>query len=105
MQQCVLRLPRWFPNAGVSASILRSPVGKTQLEKPSKGTSYPTIDDADVKNVLIPTLAQPTVEKIATLVQQSFTARSNAKALLERAKRAVEIAIEEGEGEAMASLQ
>lgn len=85
--------------------VLRSLVGKTQLEKPSKGTSYPTIDDIDVREVLIPTIAPNTMESIATLIQQSHTARLEAKALLEKAKRAVEIAIEEGEEQAMAFLK
>jgi hypothetical protein len=54
---------------------------------------------------LTPTLSKSTVDRIAALVQQSFSARREAKALLERAKRAVEIAIEEGEERAMAYLQ
>jgi type I restriction enzyme, S subunit len=81
--------------------VLRSPLGKLQLEKQSKGTSYPTIDDADVQNVLIPTLTNPTIEKIAALVEESFAAQRKAKALLQSAKLAVETAIAESEERAM----
>lgn len=83
---------------------LRSAVGKALLEKPCKGTSYPTIDDIDVKNLLIPTIEQSKIERISALVQQAHTARQEAKILLEKAKRAVEIAIEEDENKAMAIL-
>lgn len=84
--------------------VLRSPVGKTQLERPSRGTSYPTIDDSDVGEILIPTVDQNAIETISSLVQQSQAARREAKSLLEKAKRAVEIAIEEGEERAIEFL-
>lgn len=79
---------------------LRFPVGKALLEKSSKGTSYPTIDDIDVKTLLVPTIEQSIIEKISTLVRQSHEVRREAKLLLEKAKRAVEIVIEEGEDRA-----
>jgi len=83
---------------------LRCSVGKALLEKPCKGTSYPTIDDSDVKSIPVPIINPTVVENIATLVQQSHAARQEAKAILEKAKQAVEIAIEEGEDEAAALL-
>ena len=43
-------------------------------------------------------------DEISALVQQSHTARREAKNLLEKAKRAVETAIEEGEERAMEYL-
>jgi len=84
--------------------VLRSIIGKTQLERPSKGTSYPVIDDLDVRNILIPLVRPEIIKNISTLVIQSHAARQEANALLEKAKRAVEIAIEEGEDAAMKYL-
>jgi restriction endonuclease S subunit len=73
---------------------LRSIVGLLQLEQPTTGSEYPTLNDEDVENVLIPLLPQPTQQQIASLVQQSHEARKKAKELLEEAKRRVETLIE-----------
>lgn len=73
---------------------LRSVVGKSLLEKQCKGTSYPTIDDIDVKNLPVPIIDDKKIEKISALVMQSDIARREAKELLEKAKRAVEMKIE-----------
>jgi len=81
--------------------VIRSIIGKLQLEKPTKGTSYPTIEDRDVEKLKIPLLPLSTQQKIAELVKQSHEARKKAKELLEIAKRAVEIAIENNEEEAL----
>lgn len=83
---------------------LRSIIGRTLLEQPCKGTSYPTIDDTDVKALPVPTISTQTQETISELVSRSRHTQREAKAILERAKRAVEIAIEEGEEKAMALL-
>lgn len=80
---------------------LRSTIGRTLLEKPCKGTSYPTINDADIKALPIPIIPAQLQERMSVLVNQSYLARQEAKALLEKAKRAVEIAIEECEDKAM----
>jgi restriction endonuclease S subunit len=81
--------------------VIRSIIGKLQLEKPTKGTSYPTIEDRDVEKLKIPILPLSTQQKIAELVKQSHESRKKAKELLDVAKRAVEIAIEKDEGEAL----
>lgn len=83
---------------------LRSFVGKALLEKPCKGTSYPTIDDIDVRNLSVPTIEHSAIEQISILVRQAHTARREAKTILEKAKCAVEMAIEEGEEKAMEFL-
>ncbi|MFH1956061.1 MAG: restriction endonuclease subunit S [Patescibacteria group bacterium] len=74
--------------------VLRSIIGKLQLERPTTGTTYPTVTDEDVENILIPILPKPTQQKIAELVRQSHEARKKAKELLEEAKRKVEEIIE-----------
>lgn len=76
--------------------VLRSVIGKSQMEKPTTGTSYPTIDDADVENLVIPILPQNVQQKISDLVIQSHEARKKAKELLEEAKHKVEELIEKG---------
>ena len=70
--------------------VLRSIIGKLQFEKPTTGTSYPTITDEDVENLVIPILPKPIQQKIADLVQNSHEARKKARELLEEAKQRVE---------------
>lgn len=74
--------------------VLRTIIGKLQLEKPTTGSSYPTVDDEDVEKLLIPVLPEPIQQRISALVHQSHEARKKAKGLLEEAKRKVEEAIE-----------
>jgi len=57
-----------------------------------------------VQKTWIPRLLADREKEISALVQQSHAARREAKTLLEKAKRAVEIAIEEGEERAMEYL-
>ncbi len=76
--------------------VLRSMIGKVQMERPATGTSYPTITDVDVENILVPILPKLIQEKIAKLVRESFESRKKAKELLEEAKRKVEEMIEGG---------
>lgn len=75
--------------------VLRSCIGKLQLEKPTTGSSYPTVNDADIENLIIPILPAITQQKIANLVLQSHEARKKARELLEQAKREVEKLIED----------
>lgn len=75
--------------------ILRSVVGELQLEKPTTGTSYPTVTDKDIEELIIPILPKSTQQKIANLVRQSHEARRQSEQLLEKAKREVERTIEE----------
>jgi restriction endonuclease S subunit len=73
--------------------ISRSIIGRLQMERPTTGTSYPTINDKDVENIKVPILSDEIQQKIASLIQQSHKARKRAKELLEEAKRKVEEAI------------
>ena len=74
--------------------VLRSFIGKLQMERPTTGTSYPTITDEDVENILIPNLKIEIQQKISNLVKKSHEARKKSKELLEEAKRKVEEMIE-----------
>lgn len=73
--------------------------------KPNTGTSYPVIVDNDILNLPIPLLPQDIQNEIQQKVSQSFALRAKSKELLEAAKRAVEIAIEEDEEKALAYLK
>jgi restriction endonuclease S subunit len=73
---------------------LRSIIGLFQLEKPTTGTEYPTLNDKDIENLLIPILPDSIQQQIASLVQHSHEARKKAKELLEEAKQRVENLIE-----------
>lgn len=83
-----------YPQREYLQVALRSLIGKLQLEKPTTGTSYPTVTDEDVENLLIPILPIKIQEKIAELVRKSHEARKKSKELLEEAKRRVEEMIE-----------
>ena len=68
--------------------------------KPNTGTSYPVIVDDDLLNLHIPLFEQNVQDEISKCVQQSNESLYKSKALLEIAKRGVEIAIEKNESSA-----
>ena len=65
------------------------------------GTSYPVITNNDILNFDIPLFPQSIQQSLSSKIQQSFANREKSLQLLELAKKAVEVAIEEGEEEAM----
>jgi restriction endonuclease S subunit len=87
------------------ALCINSIVGKMQVERDCGGSVILHWKPEQVKKLKIPIIPQLTQQKIASLVQQSYEARSKAKELLEIAKRAVEIAIEESEEKAQEYIQ
>ena len=87
------------------ALYLNSIAGQYQVDQHFKGSSgqielYP----ADIANFWCPELDQSTQQKIDKLAQQSLTLKAQSTRLLEAAKRAVEIAIEQDEAAGMAYL-
>lgn len=88
------------------AVYLNSIAGQWQVEKYLRGSSgqielYP-VDIAQFKICLAPSTVQ---QEVHDLVVSAFSAQRKAHALLEAAKRAVEIAIEDSEAAAMAYLK
>jgi type I restriction enzyme, S subunit len=73
--------------------------------KPNTGTSYPVIVDDDILNLPIPLFSQDIQTQIQQKTIESFKLRKQSKHLLECAKRAVEIAIEQDEVAAMEWLK
>jgi restriction endonuclease S subunit len=86
---------------GVLLVLSKSIVLQSQLKKLCSGTILTAVPKESLKDVIIPIIPDETQQKIASLVQQSHEARKKAKELLETAKKAVEIAIEKNENEAL----
>lgn len=84
--------------------LLRTDIYKDLLLKWNVGTSYPVIKDEDIMNLPIPLIDNKIQEEISLLIQNSFQLRKESDNLLELAKKAVEVAIEQGEEEAMKLL-
>ena len=72
-----------------------------QIEQDAGGSIIRHWKPSEVRKTLIPRLSPSREDEIAGLVQQSHEARREEKAILEKAKRAVEITIEESEEKAM----
>jgi hypothetical protein len=75
-----------------------------QIEQDAGGSIIRHWKPSEVRKTLIPRLSPSREDEIAGLVQQAHMARREAKTILEKAKRAVEIVIEEGEKKAIAFL-
>ena len=85
---------------------LNSIAGKYQVDKYFKGSSgqielYPK----DIDCFYVPLVDEAIQAEIAALVQQSFTLKAESERLLEAAKHAVEIAIEQDEQAAISFLE
>jgi restriction endonuclease S subunit len=83
------------------ALFLNSKIGQLQSQRWKSASAQQYIYPKEIKKFIIPLLPLPTQQRIASLVQQSHEARKKAKELLEVAKKAVEIAIENNEKEAL----
>ena len=81
--------------------LLRTKEYKELLLKFNVGTSYPVIKDIDILNLPVPKLPKRVQENVTSKIQHSTKLRKKSKHLLEFAKKAVEIAIDENENSAM----
>lgn len=90
----------------VLCTFLQSKVGQELIYRYVVGsTGIINIYDDDMAKIPIPVLDDAIQESIAAKVQESFMLRRQSKQLLEYAKRAVEMAIEQGEDAAIAWLK
>lgn len=89
----------------VLLTYLRLPIICELMDLHTSASLYPAISERDILRLPIPKIRTDTAEKIITQVRQAHQSRREAQALLENAKRAVEVAIEEGEEQAMAFLK
>lgn len=85
--------------------VLNSLVGRLQTEKRSAGSAQLELYPKDLDEFLIPILPSVVQSQIADKILKSFAFQNQSKELLEAAKTAVEIAIEQGEQTAINYLQ
>ena len=85
--------------------VLNSPIVQLQAERDSNGAIIQHWKPSEIENVIIPILEMDLQKEIAAKVQEAFALRKQSKQLLEYAKQAVEMAIEQGEDVALAWLK
>lgn len=90
--------------SGYLLALTKSIIVQEQMRCESSGTILAAVPAKSLRNIVVPNIPPDKQDKIAELVQQSHAARREAKAILEKAKRAVEIAIEENDDKAMELL-
>ena len=89
----------------VFPSSVETDTGMTAWNKPNTGASYPVIVDDDILNLPIPLFPEKIQTEIQQKITESFRLRKQSKYLLESAKRAVEIGIDEDEQTAIEWLE
>ena len=92
-------------NSKVLLVLLKSIVGQLQLKKGCSGTVLTAINKGEFSKIAVPKIKKEKQAEIEQKVIESFNLRKQAKDLLEHAKRAVEIAIEQDEQTAINSLE
>lgn len=91
-------------SAEVLLTYLRLPPVCEVMDLHTSASLYPTISETDLLKLPFPKLDQRTCDVVTAAVRAAHAARREAQALLARAQRAVEVAIEQGEAAAMALL-
>ena len=85
--------------------LLKSIIGQLQLKKGCSGTILTAINKEEFNKIILPIIAGEKQIQIQQKVVESFNLRKQSKHLLESAKRAVEIAIEQDEQTAIDYLE
>ena len=85
--------------------LLKSSIGQLQLKKGCSGTILTAINKEEFSKIAVPKIRAEKQAEIQQKVLESFNLRKEAKDLLEYAKRAVEIAIEQDEQTAINWLE
>ena len=78
--------------------------GKLQITKWSNGGVQPEISQPSLSNILVPLVASNVQQEIRKAILSSREQRQRATQLLDAAKRAVELAIEDSEAAALSWL-
>ena len=92
-------------NSKVLLVLLKSSVGQLQLKKGCSGTILTAINKEEFNKIAVPIIRAEKQVEIQQKVVESSNLRKRAKELLEHAKRAVEIAIEQDEQAAIKWLE
>ena len=87
------------------AAVMNSTIGRMQTKRLITGSAQAELYPTDIDQFIIPFIDQSAQQEIINSVLTAHAARKTAKALLEAAKRAVEIAIEDSETAAITWLQ
>lgn len=81
--------------------LFKSELMQNLLKQGCSGTILTAINNDEFKNLLLPVIDDNTQQTIASLIQQSSKLKKQSQQLLEVAKKAVEIAIEQNEATAI----
>lgn len=85
--------------------LLKSPVGQYQLKRGCSGTILSAINSNEFGKIILPLVSADTQDAIRRKVTEAMALRQESRRLLERARRAVEIAIEQDEPAAIRWLE
>ncbi len=86
------------------STFLRSAPVQTILKWCQDGSQHPRFSESDLLAIHLPDAVEAASAQIAAIVREGLDGRRKARALLDAAKRAVEIAIEDSEAAALAYL-
>lgn len=86
-------------------TYLRLPIVCELMDLHTSASLYPAISERDLLKLPIPKIPDKAALTIITQIRQAHHSRQEAQSLLAKAKRAVEVAIEEGEDKAKKLLQ
>ena len=86
------------------AFVMNSLIGRVQTERLVTGSAQVELYTKDIEGFIIPFVNVSIQNKISAKIQTRFALKEESKRLLETAKHAVELAIEQGEKAAMALL-
>ncbi|EFU77095.1 hypothetical protein HMPREF0381_1025 [Lachnoanaerobaculum saburreum DSM 3986] len=84
--------------------VLNSVAVKMQAEKDAGGSIINHWKKSEIENVIIPIIVKEKQEQISKLLIENENLRNESKSILEKAVKSVEMAIEYGEGKAIAYL-
>ena len=101
VNQRIMRISPQNINVEVLPLIINSIIGKYQLERMGTGGVQTNISANDIKQIVIPNVEEKIQTQIADLIRQSNYLRIKSKGLLEKAKKAVELAIEKDQESAL----
>jgi restriction endonuclease S subunit len=105
VNQRIMRITTKNFDVDVLPLIINSMIGQLQLERIGTGGVQTNISAGDIKEILLPNLYQKTQSQISSLIQESFALKAKSEKLLEVAKKAVEMAIEDSEEKAIKYLE
>lgn len=88
----------------VLLTYLRLPIVCELMDLHTSASLYPAISERDLLKLPIPKIPEKAAQTIITQIRQAHASRQEAQSLLAKAKRAVEVAIEEGELQALGLL-